>query len=164
MADRNVGRSGGRPRDELGDELRRISEGIVRDTPPEDLVQRALAKARTAVAAASESRPRVRARRRSRRAMFWSTVAAVSVGAAVLAWFHRPIPPLPIDQPTIAALPQTPQTIPQDLPTAWAYRQALAESPEAMEALLDHHAKQTLRPEPQSFQVSAFPYLSQPML
>ena len=164
MADRGTHRSGRHPRDELCPELRRAVEGIVQEPPPEDLMLRALERARRQVAMHAEGELGPPGRRRVRRAVFWSLVAAASLGVVVLNWLNRPSASFPPHQPTPVALPQRQMTIAPDLPTAWAYHEVLGQSPEALELMLDRHARQTLRPEPQSFQANTFPCYSQPSL
>jgi len=164
MADRQVRQGRSHPGNELGPELRRVVEGIVGDPLPTGLVSSALERARQTVVTEAETGPKASERSRVYRATIWSLAAAASIGAVVLAWHYRPAVSPPPNQPIAVAMPQTRTAIPNDAPTVWAYREALGQSPEAMEAMLERDARQTLRPEPQSVQASAFSYYSQPML
>ncbi|MFO0930058.1 MAG: hypothetical protein U0736_24045 [Gemmataceae bacterium] len=99
-------------------------------TDPIDRLEAELARLRpvkpsTALAARLE----VRLGRPARRPPRWLAAAALAAGVAlvVLAW-RDPVPP-----PAVAARPLPP-------PSVAAYRAALLESPEALDALLDRQA------------------------
>lgn len=164
MIGQRTDRNDGYPRDELRPELRRVVDGIARETPPQDLIERALDKARRRVASEAAQRPGFLDGRRMRRFVLWNLVVAASVGAVALALVLRPIPWFQPNAPPPVVLPPPQVAAAPDLPTAWAYHQALGQSPEALEALLDRHAKQSLSAEPPSFQANVFSRSSQPML
>ena len=65
--------------------------------------------------------------------------------------------------PNPEVVPQMPMAIGQDLPTAWAYHKAIAQSPEAIDALLARHAQDMLCPEPKLFRAHTFSDPLQPM-
>lgn len=59
--------------------------------------------------------------------------------------------------PPLVGSPTAPSGRPEDaLPSLRAYRQALAQSPEAMETLLDRHAAHGYGPDPQLVRIHAF--------
>jgi hypothetical protein len=143
------------PPDDLSTALRRAVEEIVRNPPPEDVTNRALAAARQIGVRRPEAEgPALRRRPR----VAWRVLAvAASIGlVAVLVWGRRGAPP---DAEVVKAGPPAQQRIdapPGDrLPTLWAYRQAAGQSAEALDAMLDRDARWVLRPEPQPFQAGA---------
>lgn len=81
------------------------------------------------------------------------TSASTSSGSPLDAGLPEPVVARPVR--TVVVL---------DLPTAWAYREALKQSPEALCALLDAHSQQVLRPEPSSVQRFDYSSLLPPTL
>jgi hypothetical protein len=151
------------PLDELSPELRPVVEGIVRGMPPEGLMQWVLDGVRRQEPPDSDERPRPLEHRRQRQATPWNFATAAAIGVAVCTMIFFAVSSSLLPVPNPEAIPQTPMALNQDLPTVWAYHRALAESPEAMDALLARHARQILCPASRPFLTHTFPNLLQPM-
>ena len=81
-------------------------------------------------------------------------LAAACLGALFLAWGGGRIAR---QQPVaIGPLPAPPGRNEDALPSLLAYRQALARSPEDLDALLDRHAARASGPDPQLVRIRAF--------
>jgi hypothetical protein len=119
-----------------------VAEILARPVP-EELSRRVLEAVRQQVP------PKTR-RPIGRLALVALLATAASIGVALLGWrllgSRAPGPiPGPSGPPAVAHDPAVPVA---PLPTLWAYQQAAKESPEALESLLDRHARQLLPPEP----------------
>jgi hypothetical protein len=163
MKDRPVDNNDKEPLDELGPGLRRVVERIVRESPPEGLTERILSGLRRQETVRPQDRQQFIEPSWNRRGVRWNFAgaAAIAVTACVLVLlavsvFTRREPTAPVAQPTQAASTQ-------DLPTALAYHNAMAQSPEALDAMLTRHARQVLRSEPNVDLPHAFPYLLRQM-
>jgi hypothetical protein len=152
------------PLDELRPELRRVVERIAREMPPEGLMQRVLDGVRRQEPLDPDMRPRPLEHRQGRRTIPWNFATTSAVGVAVCTLMLLAVSLSHLRVPNPEAVPQMPMAVHQDLPTAWAYHKAITESPEAVDALLARHARQMLRPEPNSFPAHAYPYALQPVL
>jgi hypothetical protein len=130
--------------DELGPRLREAVERVRGDAAPEDLAQRALDATRRRLA----QHPH----RARRRILFWLTpAAAAAVVLAALTMYFRAgspeSPPVP-SQPLQVVHEDVSAAVADELPTAWAYQCAARQSPEALDALLDRHARQLIAADP----------------
>jgi hypothetical protein len=164
MAKRHADRDIEKSLDELGPELRKAARAVASDAPPKDLLERAVAAARRVAMPGVQPRPQAPHARRRHRWVGWSTVGCASVAAVASAWFFAPgfkTGPVP---PTEIVAPALPPASRRELPTAWAYHEALCRSPEDLDALLDRHARQSLRPDPRSLPLTVLSSRSQPML
>ena len=138
--------SGRPPLEELSPGLRDAVECVLSDPMPEELTSRALEAARHRV-----TRDTRKARRRITSGALLAT--AVSIALIALAVHFQtgrtrdgqavvsPRPPVIREEILPASA--------KDLPTAWAYTQAARQSPEALDALLDRHARQSISADPQ---------------
>jgi len=151
------------PLDELSPELRPVVERIAQETLPDGLVQRVLNGVLRQEATDPDGRPRPLERRRGRQTMPWSFAAAAAIGVATCSMILFAVFSFVLRVPNPEVVPQMPMAVNQDLPTAWAYHKAIAQSPEAIDALLAYHSDQVLPPEPKLFRVQIFPYPLQPM-
>jgi hypothetical protein len=157
--------------DELSPALRNAVGSVLRDPMPHDLARGALEQVqrRLAIGEGHHAGSIAGHRRSRRRVMFWALLAtSISIGLialAVLARFAGTKAPevviAPRQQIVIPAAP----TVPDDnVPTAWAYHEALRQSPEAVDALLDRHARHSLSGDPWSFPARASPRWSPDLL
>ena len=140
----------GRPADRLAPPLDALVEKIAAGEPPEDVVRRSMERARQAGPTPGNrfSRPY----RRLATAVALATAAGLA--CVSLAWWfngndgerveivegHSPVETdpserTPWDESEVEEKPAAPP------PTFWAYHQAARRSPEALESLLDEHAK-----------------------
>jgi hypothetical protein len=130
------------PNDELGSELREAVEAVLYDDPPTDWAEETLESLR--------QRGLRTAPRQSRRfATCIALAAAASIVAAILSsrpWLADKGPEV-VDKP-LEHPEEAPAFVQSDAvqPTLWAYQQAVRQSPEALDALLDKHARQLLHP------------------
>jgi hypothetical protein len=157
MTSQHANHDNARPLHELSPELRQAVERLIQEPPPEGLMQRALDRARRQATTEPSRRPRPVDRRPQRRARPWSfaTAASIAIAACTLVLISLSSPVLRMPNPKV--IPQMPVAISQDLPTAWAYHRAIAQSPEAMDALLARHARELLRPEAKHCMAQVFP-------
>lgn len=133
------------PRDELAEPLRTIISGIASEPVPEELMQSAR-KFRAPVSRRDAPTPR------SLSAVLASLLA---LGICVMALIFREKPQDPkrkIVKESQSALIDPSEELPP--PSLWAYRQA-ARTPEALDALLTHHAAVLL---PSGEDVSLHPF------
>jgi hypothetical protein len=151
----------GLPLDDLSPELRRAVEVIVHNKPPEGLTEQILRELQRQGATTANARPRSYERRRARRIAAWGLVAASAIAMFPLLFHARSF--FQPDMPKPALHPSAQLAIDGDLPTAWAYHRAIGQSSEAPEALLDRHARHSLRSEPNLSRMHVFLYSSQPM-
>ncbi len=140
------------PLEELSPELRGAVERVLSDPVPDDFTRRALEGARGRV-------PRAR-QKFARRNLVWVLLGtAASIGAIVLVlWLRggRAREEQAVKVPASrAAARDVPAAAAGYLPTAWAYDRAARQSPEALDALLDRHARQALAADPQSLRAGA---------
>jgi hypothetical protein len=130
------------PNDELGPELREAVEAVLDDDPPTDWAEDTLESLR-------QRTPRTGPRPSRRLAAWIALAAAASILVAVLWTSPRIVNNAPdvVGQPS-GRLETTPALEQSDAaqPTLWNYQQAARQSPEALDALLDKHARQLLRP------------------
>ncbi len=137
------------PLEELSGDLRDAVAEILAERMPGDLASRATAAARNCATA----------RRPARRAGLWVALSvAASIAAIALGWQtlrSRPArgPQTGPEPRSIVAQPNEEPLSPG--PTAWAYQRAANESPEALDELLDRHARQLLLPDPESAAASS---------
>jgi hypothetical protein len=148
----------GSPLNELSPELRRIVEGIVRKSPPDRLAQRILSGIPRPEKATPVDRRQPLGPRRQRRVVRWNVAKATAMGVTACTLVVLAVSVLFWRVPKTLVVPQTPTATAQDLPTAWAYHEAMAESPEAVDSLLARHARQVLCPERASIPACAFPH------
>lgn len=148
MNDQQINPNNRRPLEELDPELRRIVEAIIQETPSDTLTQRVLQTVRGRTATDQAGQPRPVELRQKRRATprYYAAATAIIVTACAATLLTVALFVPNSRTPEGGSPTQTP--VCQDLPTAWAYHKAIAESPEAIDALLTRHAKQVLRPEP----------------
>jgi hypothetical protein len=151
------------PLNELSPELRRIVEGIVRRSPPDKLAQRILSGIPRPEKATTADRPQPLGRWRQRRVVRWNVGEATAIGVTACTLVVLAVSVLFWRVPKTVVVPQTPAATRQELPTAWAYHAAMAQSPEAVDTLLTRHARQVLCPEPELLRAHAFAYSSQQM-
>jgi hypothetical protein len=151
------------PLDELSPELRQIVAGIAREMPPEELMQRVLDGMRRQEPTEAGEWPQPLERRQGRRSITWSFSAASALVVAVCTMILVAVSSSHLRIPVPEVVLQMPMAVNQDLPTAWAYHKAIAESPQAMDALLARHARQLLCPEARPMLAQTFPNLLQPM-
>jgi hypothetical protein len=163
MTNQHANHDNARPLDELSPELRQAVERLLQESPPEALMQRALDLARRQATTEPSRRPRPVDRRPQRRARPWSFATAASIAIAACTLVLISLSSFVLRMPDSKVIPQMPAAIGQDLPTAWAYHRAIAQSPEAMDSLLARHAREMLRPEAKPFLAQTFPNLLQPM-
>jgi hypothetical protein len=163
MRDQHAHQDAAYPLNELSPELRQAVEGLIAEPPPEGLMQRALDLARRQVTAEPSQRPRPPDRRLPRRPRPWNAANVASIAMAACTLVLLLFSPFVLRMPCSKVIPQMPAAIGQDLPTAWAYHRAIAQSSEAMDSLLARHARDMLRPEAKPFLVQAFPNSLQPM-
>jgi hypothetical protein len=145
--------------DELSPEMRRVVEGIARESPPHELSQQILESVRRQKPTRAALRPHSIERRATR----WNFAAATAVAVAVCVLVLFSVSLFVARVPNVAVVPQMQTAVAQDLPTAWAYHRAIGQSPEAIDALLARHARQVLCPEPSVSRAYVFPYSSQQM-
>jgi hypothetical protein len=107
----------------------------------------------------SEVSPRPRGLRPHRR--LWGAALTIGLVAACLSavvflWLRdreETVENAPAGEPS----PHSSASVPDDaLPTLWTYRSALTRSPQAVEALLDRHARIGSRADPEETQIHAF--------
>jgi hypothetical protein len=139
--------SGRPPLEELSPALRDAVESVLNDPMPEELTGRVLVAARRRVTRST--------RLPTRRITSWAVLAtAASIALIALAMhFHAgrtPNGPLVQSPQPPVMRKDVPAASPNDLPTAWAYTQAARQSPEALDALLDRHARQSISANPRS--------------
>jgi hypothetical protein len=163
MTNQHANHDNARPLDELTPELRQAVERLVQKSLPEELMQRALDRARRQTMTEPNRRPRPVDRRRVRWARPWSFANTASIAIAACTLVLISLSSFVLRMPDAKVIPRMPAAIGQDLPTAWAYHRAIAQSPEAMDSLLSRHARELLRPEAKPFLVQTFPNLLQPM-
>jgi hypothetical protein len=144
------------PLDELGLDLRPIVERIVRKEPPRELTQRVLerVKRQETLTLGSGGRTCAPGRRAIIRWRF-ASAAALGVTACTLLLLCASL--FVGRRPDDVAVPPTQAAAAPDLPTAWAYHRAIAQSPEAVDSLLARHAQHILCAEPRMLQAHAFP-------
>jgi hypothetical protein len=147
MTNQHANHNKARPLDELSPDLRQAIEGLLQEPPPEGLMQRALDLARRQATTEPSRRPRPADRWREHRAKPWSFATAASIAIAACTLVLLLLSSFVSRMPDCKVIPQMPAAIGQDLPTAWAYHRAIAQSPEAMDSLLARHARRILRPE-----------------
>jgi hypothetical protein len=162
MRDQQADRTDESPFDELSPELRQVVEGIVSEKLPDGLSQRILSGIRRD---ATTPRKRhdfgVAQLRGNRRIMHRDYARALAIGVTAcllvlccFSLFVRRVQNSPV-------VPRTQTATAQDLPTAWAYHEAMSQSPEAVDALLTRHARQVLCPEPGSGRSHVFSLIQQ---
>jgi hypothetical protein len=130
----------GETKDELAPELREAVKAVLHDEPPREWAAETLDKLRR-----HSSRP---APRQLRRTATWIALAAAACFLAVVV-LHRTESPDGGREVVREAPGRQDEAIELahgDAPTLWVYRQAARQSPEALDALLDKHAGQLLRP------------------
>jgi hypothetical protein len=163
MTNQHANQNRARPLDELSPDLRQAVERLIQESPPEGLMQRALDRARRQAATEPSRRPRPADRRPQRLARPWNFATAASIAIVACTLLLISLSSFVLRMPNPKVISQMPAAIGQDLPTAWAYHRAIAQSPEAVDSLLAHHARKLLCPEASRFLVQAFPNSLQPM-
>ena len=130
------------PSDELGPELLEAVHAVLRHEPPTDWAEESLERLR--------QRGRPSPPRKSLRVAVRIVLAVAACVVVVLlvgrSWLADNSPETVDD--ASERRKGTPMLPPSDLtgPTLWAYREAAQQSPEALDELLDRHARQLLRP------------------